>query len=311
MCSSDLKRLLSEGKYGEVIRGALPAGVVKAYEGMGEQRKAKSVGIPTSAAEVAQAMKNAADDLGSIIGGLASAANDVVGITVEPVHGRREQGAREVGESFSPVTMSGMSANLLRGLASVDENSALTHPFSTWLMVVQPARESMHNLAPVKMAAAEQALGRAIDAVADKMVKTIPGGERARDGIIRAIRDGLYQGDRQLAGELDVIVNGGEASKAFTNVIADKIRNIAGREGVEFEATPVEPHIATLQGAPAKGAPQAAARQAREAAVAQAERTVGARETQAARADAAAERVAEKVGKTIERVEREIGRAHV
>ena len=147
-----------------------------------------------------------------------------------------------------------------------------------------------------------------------RSVKTIPGGERARDGIIRAIRDGLYQGDRQLAGELDVQVNGGEASKAFTNVMADKIRNIAGREGVEFEATPVEPHIATLQGAPAKGAPQAAARQAREAAVAQAERTVGAREANLASAERAADMAgarADTAGERMARAEAAVGQREI
>jgi len=304
---------LHKGEYKQALKAVTPQTALDAYHGVEQQRAERRVGHPGTAVGGAQFIGNALEDLVGVVGGLAEAANNIGGFTVEEEGKRRGEPAHESGKGL--VALPGQAASLGKGLFSLDNNSLLTHPFSTFLTVVEPLRGVMEPLElGTKTKAAAKSL---VDVVWQKAEQHNPGivaqvearlkaGASSLDNLRaymeQAFEDGLSVRDKQQAGQLDLNINSPQAAAATILTAAERI----AKQAEQGKIAPIEPDLTPtdVQVTPAspRGKALKAARAAREAATAEAARIAERRardiegaerttDTAEARADTAGQRM--------------------
>lgn len=304
---------LYKGEYKQALKAVTPQAALDVYRGVEQQRADRRVGHPGTAVGGAQFIGNALEDLVGVVGGLAEAANNIGGFTIEEEGKRRGEPAHESGKGL--VALPGQAASLGKGLFSLDNNSLLTHPFSTFLTVVEPLRGVMEPLElGTKTKAAAKSL---VDVVWQKAEQHNPGivaqvEARLKAGasslanlrayMEQAFEDGLSVRDKRQAGQLDLNINSPQAAAATILTAAERI----AKQAEQGKITPIEPDLTPtdVQVTPAspRGKALKAARAAREAATAEAARIAERRardiegaerttDTAEARADTAGQRM--------------------
>jgi hypothetical protein len=196
---------------------------------------------------------NVARDFGDIVSSVAEIGNELVGVVkLEPGETVAEH-AQKTGYALGMAPA--QAGALLLGLGDLNgTNSMLTHPFSTWMMTVDPALKVASKVGLGKVAVA---VNKKIDALATPLIvkavnKLVPEavikGASAfgddvgefRASLIRYMRDGLHQRDPRIAAILDALVN--DPAKA-----SDKMRAIAEQMARQVEKGLVKPVSAEVE----------------------------------------------------------------
>ena len=264
---------LHKGEYKQALKSVTPRASLDIYREMEKQREERKVGKVTSAVGGAKVIGNAIEDLFGVVGGLAESANSIVGFTVEEKGKRGSEGAHEAGKGLTALP--GQAASLGKGLFSLDNNALLTHPFSTFLTVVEPLRGVM---APAELAAkTKAAASHMVDAVWQNATRHSPeavaraeaaagGAAKLRSYMEQAFEDGLSVHDKRQAGQLDLNINDPQAAASAVITAGERIAEQARKglvKGIEPALTPTDVRVTP---ASPRGKALKAARESREAA---------------------------------------------
>lgn len=199
----------------------------------GSRKERAAAGLRGGVGEGAvQALENVGVDLTNVARGIIDLGSTIFapkevyqGVTAGDV-------AKQAGEEMGKA-MPGQVLDLARGLLDGEQNSFATKPFTTWLMLIDPAIRvgavtPMGKAAAAKVRAAyaetvaRPAIGRLVDnALVDFSAEV-------RTGIKRAFEDGVIQRDPRMTGMLDELLYGSQRA-------GDMVRNMAERAARQVE----------------------------------------------------------------------------
>lgn len=270
-------------------------------------REAQAPSDAGIAAKGATFLENAARDLGDVIAGLYEGGKAVVGFEQVPEGQRFGEGAKNLGRGVAETPGSALA--LGSSIAPMGENGAgslYSHPFSTYLMVVEPLRAGAKAAAQTKFAAAAKpVIDAAVEPVAEVASKVaskaggVTGGyDAVKMAVRRALEDGLAAADPTVASFLDDVVRGSQRTGEYVKALGERVARQIEKGDVELDSVgkELEPVEVPYTDIPVKGEPLAAMKESAGRRAAAAEEVATHRRTQAEGVqqvvDAAAEKTA-------------------
>lgn len=199
----------------------------------GSRKERAAAGLRGGVGEGAvQALENVGVDLTNVARGIIDLGSTILapkevyqGVTAGDV-------AKQAGEEMGKA-MPGQVLDLARGLLDGEQNSFATKPFTTWLMLIDPAIRvgavtpmGKAAAAKVRAAYAETVARPAISRLVDNVLFDVPAD--VRTGIKRAFEDGVIQRDPRMTGMLDELLYGSQRA-------GDMVRNMAERAARQIE----------------------------------------------------------------------------
>ena len=247
MVGPDLSGVPIDLNLKEVTGDVLPERFQETLTEVEKERKKRRVrGVGSLAGNVAQ-------DLGDVILSVAELGNELVGITKLAPSETTEEHAQKTGYGLG--MMPAQAGALLLGMGDFNgSNSMLTHPFSTYLIAIDPALKTALKLGLGEPVSAintkvSKLASPLIDAAVDKyvpesVIRTVAkAGEDVgefRASLKRKLGDGLFQRDPRIAAILDAMVYDPEKAAARMKAMAEQMARQVEKGQVEPVAAEVE-----------------------------------------------------------------------